>query len=163
MNRLCLVLSVFIFFGCAGKDEKPASLIDGISSHTNFDGVKNQLKLRPGDWLVLEDYSANSDRRPRYDILSISVKNYSHLGVDGELIMHFFNDRLSRTVFYPSDFKRYEDALEKNVLSKFGMALEVENGAVRRWKGKDFKNRNHVGWEHIGLAEEQHRWIMRHT
>ena len=55
---------------------------------------------------------APGDRRPPYNIVTLAVVEYRHLGVAGELRLVLFNDRLMNVWFYPIDVDAYMAALK---------------------------------------------------
>ena len=87
-----------------------SKLINGIESYQSIEEAKKQFPV----WEEIEQSTLGPrDKRPRFDIYKVSIKNYSHLGISGELHVQFFNDRLMETWFYPSAFDKYLDLLIK--------------------------------------------------
>jgi hypothetical protein len=140
-------------------------LINGVESYVSIDQAKSELPA----WEVLEQSSLKpKDRRPPFNIYKVSVKNYSHLGISGELHMEFFNNRLLSTWFYPEDFDKYMALLKE----KEGLTFqESQHGSrearmaphTRVWTQKDYKERQYVGWEDTRLGDELNLWIKRYS
>ena len=111
--------------GCSARPE-PVKLIDGLESHLGIEEVRNVLKPSEGDWIVVEDSGLDKrDIRPSFDVLVVSVKNYSHLGFSGGLVLHFFNNKLVSTWFYPSNLEKYKDAFKKHFRAEFRPYTEI--------------------------------------
>jgi hypothetical protein len=113
---------------------------------------------------VIEDRKPlTSDTRPRFQIYTIAVP-YFHRGVQGRLVLHFFNDRLMRTQFYPQDIDAYESALFAQESVNFNDQKEsFISPATKVWIGKDEKGAKYVGWVDKNLKAEMDDWIKKYS
>ena len=141
-----------------------AKLINGIESYQSIEAAKKKFPV----WEVIEQSSLGpKDQRPPFNIYKVAIKNYSHLGISGELHLGFFNDRLMETWFYPDSFDKYFEVLKE----KGGLAFQESRWGkesqilpyTRVWVYKDYKDRNYVGWEDTRLGRESAIWIQRYS
>ena len=119
VNRyLILACVAFVLGGCTGKgstsvQNAPVALIEAFHSHASASDVEQILRRNGLSWSVIEDsHLPTEDRRPRFDILTLSVAHYHYLSYVGELQFRFFNDRLMSTSFYPNDSAGFARMLE---------------------------------------------------
>src|SRR4030095_15425093 len=99
MTRLVLAVCVVVLSGCADR-ESYTNRLEGIplllgefQSYSSEQEVRAALASR--QILDVERSSLGpGDRRPPYDIVTLAVVEYQHLGVAGELRLELFNDRL---------------------------------------------------------------------
>lgn len=112
--------------------------------------VADESKLVPGD------------PRPRFDWLELRVSGYRHLGLSGELVLRFFNERLVSTWFYPDSYDSYLKALRRA-----GVNITAERQRVGRyadaWTSTDYRDRAYVAWADRRLTKENNRWINRYS
>lgn len=100
--------------------------------------------------------------RPPFDITTVTVGQFSHLGYAGELIVDFFNDRLVGLRFYPSNIIGYRQALARNGVDLSSQG-NYRSGNTRVWYGTDYTGRQYIGWEDVRLAKELEAWIKRYS
>lgn len=144
-------------------------LIDGIESYQSIEEAERKFPA----WEVLENSSLSpSDGRPPFNIYKVAIKNYSDLGVHGELQLRFFNNRLAEARFLPNDFDKYIDLLTKregitfHVTPKsFGSPEATLPPYTRVWIYRDTVDTKYkyVGWEDRRLAKEIAAWIKRYS
>lgn len=119
-----------------------------------------------GDDEVVEDsHLGPADRRPRFDVYTVSQKGFTHLGQVGELVLQFFNDRLMETRFFPDNVDAYLAALA-NAAVDLRQQSEAEATVppyTRLSTAIDYKKRRYVAWEDVRLAEEMKLWIKRYA
>lgn len=169
-----LVWALVLSIGSESCDRSPISfsdvpntrtaLIDGLVSYQSAKDVRRQLA--PLSWEVVEDsHLGPTDQRPRFDVYTVSLKKFTHLGQVGELVLQFFNDRLMETRFFPDNVDAYLAAL-----ANAGVDLRQQSEAevtvpphTRLSTAIDYRKRRYVGWEDIRLAEEMKRWIKRYA
>lgn len=149
------VLPVTLFFcllftGCGSS--RPSTLINSIRSHQSLEEVKRSLKLGSKQWKVYSDYKA-------IHALTISVPNYVHRGVSGELHLRFFEDQLMSTSFYSAsaDYKSYKMSLKRELGVPINKEIDVKvNGTaihLAEWIGRDG-----ITWVNIPLNDEFSEW-----
>ena len=159
MNPIVAVFLVLALTSCGSpaapgaKTRAPTELIDGLQSYTSPSSLRASF---PGtvDWRVIEDSKLPSDDpRPRFDILVVSVP-WKYSGYSGELHLHFVNELLDATWFYPDE---PEDFFRST-------PLELPSNISRRtriYRGTSYDGREYIAWEDTALAEEQRAWIRR--
>jgi hypothetical protein len=138
-------------------------LINGIESYQSVDEFRNSLSRGSFQWEESED-KPSPKGRPPYNIHVITIKSFSHLGLTGELVVTFFNNRLMATTFYPLDAVKYVAAVEKKVvlrLSENKKAKLLPHTCVR--VAEDYNNRVYVDWSDIRLDQEHELWIKKYS
>jgi hypothetical protein len=103
------------------------------------------------------------DKRPPYDLVTLGVVEYQHLGVTGELRLGLFNDRLMNVWFYPTDIEAYLAALKTRDVAVTTERTNTTTGNVRVWSQRDFRDRTYVGWSDRRLEDQSARWISRYS
>lgn len=169
--RLALIVVLAFVLGCEDNGrfdsiKAPVLLIGDISSYQSIDAFKISLRAAYS-WEVLpsERSSFRGDKyRPAFEVESLLVRDFSHLGQRGNLLIIFFNNRLAKTLFFPSDQDKYLIALsfdiDHDVLSSEEFFVRPH---VRIWAATDGQGKNYVGWEDRRLADEMARWIKKYA
>lgn len=175
IKRYAIISIVFfiLFFGCEESgsstsfikiETEHTKLIDGIESYQNIANFKAFLKQSSLQWEITGDKKSPSDNRPPFHIYEITIKNYSHYSFLGELQVSFFNDRLVDTTFYPLEFDRYKNALEKEEGIQFDDKQKVKIPPFTEvYIASDHKKNKYVRWEDTRLANEFNLWIKRYS
>jgi hypothetical protein len=153
----CLLLS------CSKREERPTQLFAGLKSRQTPEQVQNKLGIN--NWEVLEHTELlKTDPRPPYKFLKVMVRDYSHHGVAGTLVLAFYNDRLVQTMFYPADLDKLRDVLRDKDKLNFSGQLDTRiEPNTKVWIGKDDAGRSYVGWQDMRLHDEQMEWIKKHA
>ncbi len=158
----------FAFGGYTGPaptsaQKQPVLLIDMFYSYASAASVQEHLKKLGLPWSVVENSQLPAgDRRPRFDMVTISVAHFEYLGDVGELQLRFFNDRLMSTWFFPGDSGSFRHLLESKL--KVSLAREATIPPFTRiWTDKDYKGRIYFGWEDSRLAREQSLWLEKYS
>jgi PIN domain nuclease of toxin-antitoxin system len=161
----CIAL---LIAGCSRTNftsiQSPATpLIDTFHSYTSIADVQTALRSSGVTWATIEDsHLPPGDRRPPFDILAISVSHYPYLGHTGELQLHFFNNRLMSTWFFPDDPASFTAALEAAM--KIRMRPEASVPPFTRiWTRKNYQDRIYVAWEDTRLSKEESSWIASYS
>src|SRR5205823_280275 len=144
--------------------QSPATpLIEGFQSYTPIADVQSALKSRGATWATIEDsHLPSGDRRPPFNILTISVSGYSYLGHTGELQFHFFNNRLTSTWFFPDIPASFTTTLESAMKTAIRPEATVPP-FTRVWTHKNYQDRTYFAWEDTRLAKEQRLWIASYS
>ncbi len=147
------------------SNKLPTTLIDSLYSYQSAQRVQRVLGVKRDTWEILQEtHLLPGDKRPPHSTLSALVKNYSHLGYTGELVLDFYNDQLMETHFYPSDLEGYRKALEQKQRFRFDQDLGAKLGPTKRmWIGKDEKKRRYVGCRDLRLRQEEDDWIKKYS
>lgn len=94
--------------------------LDGIPARVSPRELRDLLCLGESSWKVLSEYKRpESPGRSRYETLTVSIGDYHHLNVKGELILEFLNERLTDAYFYAEDIPRYKMLLKKRYHIEF--------------------------------------------
>ena len=146
------------------QKRSPTALIPPLESQQTPDQVRAALGA-VGGWVTLEDSEVGPrDGCPRFNVLSISVPGWSHLGEKGDLRLGFVNGVLHSTWFYPESPQGYLAALEAagialDQVDHIGAHFTTRPPRTRIWKWKAYDGRDYVGWEDEAIREEMHAWI----
>lgn len=139
-----------------------APLIEDVESYLRVEAFLAQLKARSLSFTIESPPSPSAKtNRPPFNVTTVKVGQFSHLGHPGELIVDFFNDRLVGVRFFPMDVAGYQQALAKT-----GIDLSTDGhtfGNTRVWSAVDQTGRTYVGWEDVRLAREMEVWIKRYS
>lgn len=169
--RLVLVAVLVSVLGCGDSDrfdsiEASALLIGDIPSYQSQEAFKASLGTTYS-WEMLPDErsSFSGDKyRPPFEVESLLVRNFVHLGHRGSLLVVFFNNRLAKTLFFPSNRDEYLMALSSgighDVISSKGFLVRSH---VRIWAATDHQGKSYVGWEDERLADEMTKWIKKYA
>lgn len=167
MKQFAVLLIALTLLGCGqtpsftDRASESSALIADFSSYASVDDVTNLLKN--ASVTVVEDSQLDpGDQRPPFSILVWAIP-FEHMNQPGELHLHFFNDRLMSTSFYPDQMKSYLNALNDS-----GITLDHEGRCKMKpytdiWKSTNFNNRGFVCWEDERLQEELNEWIMSYS
>ena len=143
-------------------EKERTKLINGIESYQSIDDLKEYLARNSLRWEESENESS-SNGRPPFNIHTIIIKNYSHLGFLGELSFGFFNNRLDGAIFYPRDVEKYISALEREGI-KFDSNHEAQLPPYTRIRiATDFQGHKYIEWSDIRLDKEVDLWIKRYS
>lgn len=138
-----------------------ATLIDQITSYQRIDAVRRRFEST--SWKVIEDNPGPTDGRPPFRIYVAEVAPYSDHGQSGVLRLHFFNDRLMGTWFFPSDPIKYIEELKKAGLN-FNEAGEADIAQYTRVRvASDYSGKRYVAWEDDRLRDELNKWVKRYS
>jgi hypothetical protein len=132
----------------------------GIWSRASENEVRQAFAKK--EFVTIEDHLADeAPNRPRYHIKRVST-THSHLESPGKLEFEFYNDRLWKTVFYPSNPEQYFSRLRF-----VGIRLKPEESM--RWSKQttvrrdiDWWGLQYVSWEDRNLTAERQAWIDRY-
>jgi len=104
-----------------------------------------------------------SDKRPPFNIVELSVHDFSHLGFQGELRLEFFNDRLPSVWFYPTKFDAYLVELKRRGVAVGTIGKDVSDRNPSIFAYHDDRNQRYVGWADVRLLQQNQRWIERYS
>lgn len=118
-------------------------------------------------------HPAPSPKYPPRDRDTITVAKYRHLGVEGELTVEFFNDRLYEVTFVPKDPETYADRLHaadprlkrdrtnrvEFVEGPLRIASNVDFAATE--VGRNLQTKPFVIWQDTRLVDALDDWDRR--
>jgi hypothetical protein len=169
MTRIVLAVCVVLLSAC-GDRESYTNRAEGIPLLLGeFQSYSSEQEVRAAlaPWRI-QDVERSSlapgDRRPPYDIVTLAVVEYQHLGVMGELRLGLFNNRLMNVWFYPTDIEAYMAALKRrDVAVTTELTGRSSTGTLRVWSQRDFRDRTYVSWSDGRLEDQSGRWISRYS
>ena len=149
--------------------QSPVAFLDGLQS---YQSVRDVQQLLMGRSILFEESGfINKGLSPipfvrpiDYQSTTITVQGFPHLGVAGRLEVEFFNDRLFKVRFFPSNPRRYFEAIaEKEGIWPGGPTRkEVGPHASMLAVSDDSGKGPYVMWWDSRLAEEESLWWRRH-
>ena len=144
---------------------RSVELAAGLRSRQTVAEAQRELQTSQAEWSVIEDSSLPpDDPRPPFDITTVSLAPFEHLGVTGELVLEFFNDRLVSVRFYPEQPRRYLEVLaESEAIDLSDRRGPTSRGGATIEKARDHRGRTYVIWSDPRLVRKRQRWVMRHS
>lgn len=142
-----------------------ALLIDGVESYLSVAVFLLQLKSRSIAYEVeYPSPASQEENRPPFNITTVKIMGFSHLGYTGELLVEFFNDRLVGVRFFTSSVDAYKrQLLFQERLDLLAQPEILSSKNTRVWSATDYAGRAYIGWEDIRLAKEMEIWIKRYS
>lgn len=140
-------------------------LFQGMSSGTSPDDVGTDLRNRGFSWEVIEKNDLDpGDKRPRFSILRWRVSGLGTNEFKGDSELLFFNDRLARVVFYPSDPNAYIEHVKDTANGRVHEAARMKNDP----RGSVFieipqRGNPWVWYEDSRLIEDLNDWISKYS
>jgi hypothetical protein len=144
-------------------ESERTKLINGIESYQSIAEFKGFLSRSSFQSEESRDNQPSPKGRPPFNMHTITIKNYSHLGFSGELDIGFFNNRLNSSIFYPAEIEKYISALEKEGLKLDNNRETIRPPHTRVQIATDYKGRKYVKWSDIRLDKEVELWIKRYS
>lgn len=168
-----MILTGLLLVQCGPEHERATDLtrstplIDGLSSLEASETIRVAPQIRGHVWDVRErshsrPYGTDED----FNELVVLIPDYVCNGIQGELLLLFYNDRLIATTFYPSDFNRFSKTLNdiRFDVDEFGRSrYPVPNTFTVIVVGTDVRGRKFVSWEDRRLSDAMDRWITRNS
>jgi hypothetical protein len=151
----------------------PAVLLDGIRSYDPVASVLERLDQSKLAYRVSQSRPPPSAKYPPRDRDTVVVDRYVHLGVEGQLTLEFFNDRLFQATFIPVDPDTYAGKLhaaDRRLKRDRSGRIQVISGHLRIATNVDFaitevgrslQTRPYVIWEDRRLVELLDEWDRR--
>lgn len=140
------------------KDLPPVRLLDGFYSYSTTEKVRAQVAAAGLSWEVVRERRASTSSDQKYTVAK--VPEYSHLAAKGELVFHFFRDRLMRIEFVPLEPKAYWAELVRAEALKVEPSPLVSSILVAKprpeveiWLNVE-SDRGFVGWRDTRLSAE---------
>lgn len=141
-------------------ESERTKLINGIESYQSIEEFKSFLSRSSFQWEDKEGQPSPKGRPP-FNMYTVTIKNYSHMGFPGQLEIIFFNDRLAITTFYPLEIEKYVETLVKAEVIKLDTNREAKIYPYTHvWVARQ---RKFVGWSDIRLDKEINLWIRRYS
>jgi hypothetical protein len=151
----------------------PVDLLDGMKSYDTVESVRARLDAAKLQYTVAPVRPAPSGKYPPRDRDTVVAPGYRHLGVEGQLTLEFFNDRLYEATFVPSEPGDYAPKLHQadrrlkpdrngraeQVIGHLRIASNVDfaNTDV----GKSLQTKPYVIWQDQRLVQLLDEWDRR--
>lgn len=162
-----LILAIFLLSGC-GKQvdttnysaiEPPSPFLAGIQSYQSIEDTQNAFTSKGFKWHLNGPRSRRwPEGTPPRDAVIMFVDEYSILGHQGELILHFFNDRLQRMCFTPKNptpfFTVLQDSIGQSSLGVVSIGTHTKLTKITRADGRQYAN-----WEDTRLKAQADKWL----
>lgn len=151
----------------------PVVFLDGIRSYDSVEAVRARLDQAKVQYTVTPVRPAPSSKYPPRDTDTVVAGLYRHLGIDGQLTLEFFNDRLYEATFVPSDAEDYAEQFHRadprlkrdrngRVERTFGhlrVASNVDFAATD--VGRSLRTKPYVVWQDVRLVQQLDEWDRR--
>jgi hypothetical protein len=145
-------------------------LMDEFKSYDSVQTVQEQLEKDKVIGELRSNHRKIRGDAPPYDLDTLFIKEFKHLGIDGKLTLTFFNDRLFEAEFEPSNADAYLRELRKKLpylkRSETGRAEYLE-GHLRMASslelaisdvGRALHTRPYVLWQDRRLLRQRDEW-----
>ena len=149
------------------KQNQPSrvELVSGVRSNQTQMQVKTLTSLGNYHWQIQYDstYVPRGDSLAKRRWTGVRIDGYVELGVKGNLVLSFENDRLISTFFYPEDLKEFlkNFAFVRGVELKSVWSQVSINGCIVGW-GQNPDLGDSVFWHDANLVEESNAWVSRY-
>jgi len=171
LNIIYILLVFFSFTSCNQKEKtqdeiksSPTILMFGLKSYTSIDKIHKKINQKNGTWTIIENNKlAKNDKRPRYEIFTVSTNAFKDNKIAGITVLEFFNNRLMSVTFYPNNWTKYKKYLEKkniNILNN--QWKDTKNGVTIRIN-EDNQKKHYFETEDTTLIKEYNDWIAKYS
>lgn len=151
----------------------PVPMIAPLKSYDSVGKVREVLDGQKLKYSVTPVRPADSTKYPPRDTDTIVVAAYPHFGVNGQLTLEFFNDRLWEATFVPSDLrdyvgklhageprlKREKDGRTELTIGPLRLATNVDFASTDT--GRNLKTKPYVIWQDLRLKDSLDDWDRR--
>jgi hypothetical protein len=144
--------------------------LDGLKSYDTLGAAKAVLDSTKTVYSVVAVHPKASSKYPPRDRDTLQSAAYQHLGVEGNLTLEFFNDRLYEATFAPATLEEYVEKLHKadprlkrdrngraeQVVGNLRMASNVDFAMTD--VGKNLRTKPYVIWQDLRLTAQLDEW-----
>lgn len=109
--RLFFPLALVLLIACGRGQDSGTPLFHGLTSGLGPEDVQTQLAIPADQWQLVDDYNPPRGRGQNIRMQRVELRHFQHLGVEGRLVLYFFNDSLFRARFHPVDFPKFQRLL----------------------------------------------------
>ena len=148
----------------------PVLFLDGIQSYDSLESVRTRLDAGKTVYTVVPVHPKPSAKYPPRDRDTLQSATFKHLGVEGQLTLEFFNNRLYEATFVPGAVDEYVDALHKadprlkrdrngrseQFVGNLRIASNVDFALTD--VGKDLHTKPYVIWQDLRLTRQLDEW-----
>lgn len=151
----------------------PVAMIAPLKSYDTVDTVRAALDAAKVQYTVTPVRPASSSKYPPRDSDTIQAGAFKHLGIEGQLTLEFFNDRLYEAKFVPSEVEDYVEKLhasDPRIKRDRSGRSEVLVGNLRLASNVDFaatdvglslRTKPFVIWQDLRLKAQLEDWDKR--
>ncbi len=149
------LLALAALLACRGNLPAGTPLFRGLESGLSQEEVQQVLHLPADQWQPVDEYHPPRGRGTGLRMQRVEIRHYAQGDVEGRLVLNFFNDRLLRTRFHPTDFARFKRVMaEKDDLDlKVGNKISLEPATEVRVQ-RDHDGGTYVVWEDTDLQAQ---------
>jgi hypothetical protein len=155
MNRWLLSPLLLLLLACRGEQTAGTPLFKGLESGLSMEEVQQALHVPAEQWQPVDEYHPPRGRAGGLRMQRVELRHFSQGDFDGRLVLNFFNDRLLRTRFHPTDFNRFKrlmaerESLDLSVGKKAALEPATEIRVQRDQEGGSY-----VVWEDTELQAQ---------
>lgn len=151
----------------------PALFLDGLHSYATVAAVRARFDAAQIKYTHTPVRPAASGKYPPRDRDTILAAPYRHLGIEGQLTLEFFNDRLYEATFVPGELENYIEKLhasDKRLKRDRNGRAERVVGHLRIASNVDFADTDvgrslatkpYVIWQDLRLVQQLDDWDKR--
>lgn len=153
-HSLLLVLSLLLL-ACRGSQPAGTPLFRGLESGLSMEEVQAALHVAADQWQPVDEYNPPRGRGTGLRMQRVELRHFAQGDAEGRLVLNFFNDRLLRTRFHPTDFARYRKAMaeKENLDLAPGTKANLEPATEVRVL-RDHEGGSYVVWEDTELQAQ---------
>lgn len=151
----------------------PVALLDTFRSYETVEDARAALDQAKIQYAVTGDHPPPSGKYPPRDRDTIEAKAYKHLGIEGDLTLEFFNNRLYEADFVPAEVDEYVEKLHKadprlkrdrlgrseRIVGNLRLATNVDFAATD--VGRNLRTKPYVIWQDLRLTQQLDEWDRR--
>ncbi|MGQ0586360.1 MAG: hypothetical protein ACT4PK_04060 [Gammaproteobacteria bacterium] len=151
----------------------PVAMIGPLKSYDSVGSVRSALDQTKVKYAVTPVRPRATSKYPPRDTDTIVAKDYTHLGMPGQLTLEFFNDRLFEATFVPDDLddyvpklhaaeprlKREKDGRTDVSVGNLRLATNVDFASTDT--GRNLQTRPFVVWQDLRLTTLLDEWDRR--
>ncbi len=151
----------------------PVAMIAPLKSYDSVGKVRDVLDGQKLKYSVTPVRPADSTKYPPRDTDTIVVAAFPHFGVNGQLTLEFFNDRLWEATFVPGDLrdyvgnlhageprlKREKDGRTEMTIGPLRLATNVDFASTDT--GRNLQTKPYVIWQDLRLKDALDDWDRR--
>lgn len=142
------VLVLLLTLACRGTQEVGTPLVHGLRSGMGPEEAQAQLAVPAEQWHLVDDAVPPRGRGTGFRMQRVELRHVQHLGVEGRMVLYFFNDSLFRVRFHPADFPRFQRQLAEKEGLTLAPGTTVEREPATRVKAlRDQEGGGYVLWE----------------
>ncbi len=151
--------------GCQDKNPRDTVLGMGFNSGISVSEVSRDPRISSLEFKVLEEKIIDENsQRPKFEFTKLRISGIKDGVHEGNLELSFFNNRLFKTDFYPSNYDAYIARLKKSefpIIKCCDDRKQLGNLEVRI--SKNYLGIPYVSWEDIDISESYRHWIRNYA